>query len=338
MERDRDLTPGSGSTADTELQFRAMVDFLPQLVWLTDQHGGTIWYNRRWHDFTGASLAEMGGWGWTTVVHPDHRQRVTEGFRRAWEAGANWEDTYPLRRYDGEYRWFLSRAAPYRNPDGRLVRWFGTNTDITERVEAERMQELLAQEISHRVKNNLALISSLLMMQAREVEGEAREAIREAALGVSTVAQLHDLFWRNRAAEKVDLSQLVGELCHGLRETWPVHPLTCCAEPIEVHANKAIPLGLILNELVTNAFKHAYGDEERGEVRVSLVATPFGRLRLEVRDFGRGLPAEFGSTEARDSLGMRVLAALARQLKGSLSHEPFARGTCFVLEAPIGAS
>lgn len=328
---------GSGAPADTERQFRAMADFLPQLVWLTDQHGGTIWYNRAWHAFTGASLEEMEGWGWASVVHPDHRRRVTEGFLRAWDAGADWEDTYPIRRFDGEYRWFLSRAAPYRNAEGQLVRWFGSNTDITERIEAERLQELLTQEISHRVKNNLALIASLLTMQAREVEGEARDAIREAALGVSTVAQLHDLFWRSRTADSIDLSQLVGELCRGLRETWPVHPLTCQAEPIEVHPNKAIPLGLILNELVTNAFKHAYGDEEHGEVRVSLVAAPAGRLRLTVRDFGRGLPADFDLAGVQGSLGMRVLAALTRQLKARLTIEKVASGTCFVLEAPAAA-
>jgi PAS domain S-box-containing protein len=335
MEQDRSLSSAAG-VPEAELQFRAMADLLPQLVWLTDRHGGTIWYNRRWHEFTGATLEEMEGWGWTTAVHPDHAARVTEGFRRAWDAGADWEDTYPLRRFDGEYRWFLSRAAPLRNAEGRLIRWFGTNTDITDRIEAERLQELLTQEISHRVKNNLALISSLLTMQAREVEGQAREAIREAALRVSTVAQLYDLFWRS-TAESIDLSQLVGELCHGLQETWPVHPLRCEAEPIEVHPNKAIPLALIVNELVTNAFKHAYGDTEEGEVRVSLKTTPSGELRLEVRDFGRGLPQDFDLAEAQDSLGMRVLTALARQLKGSLHIERVAPGACFVLQAPSDA-
>lgn len=333
-EQDSSLTFAAVPEGDPELQFRAMADFMPHLVWFTDQHGGTIWYNRRWYEFTGSDPEQMAGWGWAKAVHPDHADRVVEGFRRAWEAGADWEDTYPLRRHDGEYHWFLSRAASFRNSAGQLVRWFGTNTDINDRMEAERLQKLLTQEVSHRVKNNLALVSSLLNMQAREVEGEAREAIREAALRVSTVGQLHDLFWRNSTARTIDLALLVGELCRGLQDTWPVHRLTCDAESIKVHVAKAIPIALILNELVTNAFKHGYPVEQPGEVRVTLTCTPSHEVRLEVRDFGRGLPESFDLKDAQNSLGMKVIAALARQLKGILQIENAGPGACFLLTAP----
>lgn len=319
---------------DAEIQFRAMADFMPHLVWFTDQHGGTIWYNRRWYEFTGSTADEVEGWGWTKAVHPDHAARVVEGFRRAWQAGADWEDTYPLRRYDGEYHWFLSRAAPLRNSAGKLVRWFGTNTDIDDRMEAERVQKLLTQEVSHRVKNNLALVASLLNMQAREVEGEARNAIREAALRVSTVGQLHDLFWRNSTARTLDLALMVGELCRGLQETWPVHRLTCKAEPIKVHVGKAIPIALVMNELVTNAFKHGYDADEAGEVHVDLTRTQSGDIHLEVRDFGRGLPETFDLSDAQSSLGMKVITTLARQLKGDLRVEKTSPGAGFVLTVP----
>lgn len=248
--------------------------------------------------------------------------------------GPDWEDTYPLRRHDGEYHWFLSRAAPFRNASGQLVRWFGTNTDINDRIEAERLQKLLTQEISHRVKNNLALVSSLLNMQASEVDGEARDAIREAALRVSTVGQLHDLLWRHSNARTIDLSLLVSELCRGLQETWPVHRLVCEAGPIKVSVSKAIAIALILNELVTNAFKHGYDVEQAGEVRVSLTRTPLRDIRLEVRDFGRGLPQGFDVTNAGNSLGMRVIGALARQLKGSVETSQPSSGACFILTVP----
>lgn len=319
---------------EVELQFRAMADLMPQLVWFTDRHGGTVWYNRRWYEFTGSTPEAMEGWGWTRAVHPDHAKRVAEGFRTAWESGADWEDTYPLRRHDGEYHWFLARAASVRNAAGELVRWFGTNTDIDDRMEAERLQKLLTQEISHRVKNNLALVSSLLNMQAREVEGQAREAIREAALRVSTVGQLHDLFWRHSAARTIDLSLLVSELCRGLQDTWPVHRLTCEAESIKVHVGKAIPIALILNELVTNAFKHGYEIEDAGEVRVRLTCTASHEIRLEVRDFGRGLPDGFDLKDVQTSLGMKVIAALARQLKGRLDVGNAGPGACFLLTLP----
>jgi PAS domain S-box-containing protein len=331
----KDHSPAlDAATEETELQFRAMADFMPHLVWLTDQHGSTLWYNRRWYEFTGSTPDKMEGWGWTKAVHPDHAERVEEEFRRAWEAGTAWEDTYPLRRHDGEYRWFLSRAAPFRNSAGKLIRWFGTNTDINDRVEAERLQELLTREISHRVKNNLALVASLLNMQAREVEGEARQAIREAALRVSTVGQLHDVFWRYSTARTIDVSLIVKELCRGLQDTSPLHQLTCETQSLDVPVPAAIPIALVLNELVTNAFKHAYDGDQAGEIRVRLDCTPSRHIRLEVRDFGRGLPAGFDLKHVESSLGMRVITALARQLKGKLEFAEASPGARFVLTAP----
>jgi PAS domain S-box-containing protein len=99
---------------------------------------------RRWFDYTGTTLEEMQGWGWTSVHHPDHVERVVTRIRHAWETGEPWEDTFPLRGKHGQYRWFLSRAVPIRAADGRIVRWFGTNTDITELRQAERSQQALA--------------------------------------------------------------------------------------------------------------------------------------------------------------------------------------------------
>lgn len=121
-----------------EEQFRALAESIPQLAWMADASGSIYWYNRRWYDFTGTTLEQMRGWGWKAVHHPDHVDRVVERIQRSWDTGEPWEDTFPLRGRDGQYRWFLSRAEPIRDADGQVARWFGTNTDITERLEAER--------------------------------------------------------------------------------------------------------------------------------------------------------------------------------------------------------
>lgn len=121
-----------------EEQFRALAESIPQLAWMADASGSIYWYNRRWYDFTGTTIEQMRGWGWKAVHHPDHVDRVVERIQHSWDRGEPWEDTFPLRGRDGQYRWFLSRAEPIRDTDGRVVRWFGTNTDITERLEAER--------------------------------------------------------------------------------------------------------------------------------------------------------------------------------------------------------
>ncbi|MBE7197084.1 MAG: response regulator [Parafilimonas terrae] len=122
-----------GGDAVTDDDFRNLADALPQLAWIARADGHIIWYNARWYDFTGTTLEEMQGWGWRRIHHPDHIAAVEVRYRLAIEAGVPWEDTFPLLGADGEYRWFLSQAMPHRAPDGTILRWYGTNTDITRR-------------------------------------------------------------------------------------------------------------------------------------------------------------------------------------------------------------
>jgi PAS domain S-box-containing protein len=127
----------SAAAQPTEADFRNLADLIPQLAWIADGTGWVLWYNRRWYDYTGTTQQEMQARGWATVHHPDHLERVTAHVTRSFAAGEAWEDTFPLRRHDGGFRWFLSRALPLRDANGRIVRWFGTNTDVTEQLAAE---------------------------------------------------------------------------------------------------------------------------------------------------------------------------------------------------------
>jgi PAS domain S-box-containing protein len=122
----------------SERQFHTLADSIPQLAWTADANGWIYWYNRRWHDYTGTTIEDMEGSGWQKVHHPEHIERVVERISESFENGTPWEDTFPLRGADGSYRWFLSRALPIRNEAGEVVRWFGTNTDITKQIEAEK--------------------------------------------------------------------------------------------------------------------------------------------------------------------------------------------------------
>lgn len=132
---------------DSEERFRALADNIAQLAWMADGSGSIFWYNRRWFDYTGTTLGEMRGWGWQTVHHPDHVEDVTQKFRDHVLVGQPWEDTFPLRGKDGQYRWFLSRAFPTRNEAGSVVLWCGTNTDITGQIEAEAKQRRFFREV-----------------------------------------------------------------------------------------------------------------------------------------------------------------------------------------------
>jgi PAS domain S-box-containing protein len=120
-----------------ELEFRALADNIAQLAWMADETGFVFWYNKRWFEYTGTTPDQMQSAGWQEVHDPEHRPRVLASFQRAIERGEAWEDTFPLRGRDGSYRWFLSHASPIKDVTGRVIRWFGTHTDITEQRQVE---------------------------------------------------------------------------------------------------------------------------------------------------------------------------------------------------------
>ncbi|HUK00003.1 MAG TPA: PAS domain S-box protein [Stellaceae bacterium] len=144
-------------TADTPLserQFRDLADSMPQLAWMARADGWVFWFNKGWYEYTGASPAEMEGWGWQSVHDPATLPKVLERWRRSIATGERFEMVFPLRGADGRFRSFLTRITPVRDAEGRVIRWFGTNTDITGQREVEdtlrRVNELLEEEIAER--------------------------------------------------------------------------------------------------------------------------------------------------------------------------------------------
>ncbi len=129
---------------NAEHEVQAIANSIPQLAWTADATGYVSWYNRRWYDYTGTNFEEMAGWGWGSVIDPDHLVRVIGKYRECLESGENWEDVFPIRGADGKYRWFLSQATPIRDENGKIKRWFGANTDITTQKENEDARTRLA--------------------------------------------------------------------------------------------------------------------------------------------------------------------------------------------------
>src|SRR5581483_10183202 len=184
-ELERRVAERTEELRESEAQFRSLANSIPQLAWMANPDGSIFWYNQRWCDYTGTGVEETNGWGWRALQHPDHLQRVIEGIRRASSAGEPWEDTFPLRGQDGSYRWFLSRALPIRDASGLVVRWFGTNTDITDRkqaeealVKSERLAAMgrLAGIIAHEINNPLEAISNAfyLLREHPSLDEEAK--------------------------------------------------------------------------------------------------------------------------------------------------------------------
>jgi PAS domain S-box-containing protein len=147
--------------ATREREFRTLANSISQLAWMADEKGYIFWYNDRWYDYTGTTLEEMKGWGWQKVHHPDEVGRVVEHIKIAFATGEPWEDTFPLRSKTGEYRWFLSRALPIFDADGKVSRWFGTNTDITEQRELEKALRASQDELEQKITDRTAELSRI---------------------------------------------------------------------------------------------------------------------------------------------------------------------------------
>ncbi len=140
----RDITKYREATLkveESEHKFSTLADNIENLAWIADGNGWIYWYNKRWFDYTGTTLEEMQGWGWQKVHHPDHVQRVLGLIKELWHKNEPFELIFPLRRYDGVYRWFLTRGRPTADENGNVIQWFGTNTDITEQKETQSLLE-----------------------------------------------------------------------------------------------------------------------------------------------------------------------------------------------------
>lgn len=284
---------------DTEVRFRILADNISQLAWIAGPDGGLTWYNQRWYDYTGTDFAEMAGWGWQKVHHPDHVHRVTERFSAAIASGSEWEDTFPLRRADGQYRWFLSRAKAIRNRNGAIDAWFGTNTDITELLEKEEQIRVLMMEVNHRSKNMLAVVQAL----ARRSAQHDPEFLQRFEKRIGSLAANQDLLIR-RGWQEIPVEELVeAQLAFLGRESRD--QVSLAGADFELSPRCAEIIGMALHELATNALKYGALSVRDGSVTISWSETTAGRFAVEwtERNGPAVLPPErpgFGSTLVRE--------------------------------------
>ncbi len=159
----------------SEKQFRIFADSIHSLAWSGNSEGWLYWYNQRWFDYTGTTLEEMQGWGWRKVQHPDHIERVETFVREAWKKAEAWELTFPLRRHDGKYRWFLTRAFPVKNAKGDVERWIGTNTDITDQKDFSEKLEAKVKERTVELEKRKTLVEAILETSKEYIAVYARD-------------------------------------------------------------------------------------------------------------------------------------------------------------------
>lgn len=204
--------------------------------------------------------------------------------------------------------------------------------------EARDRAELSLREVNHRVANSLALVATLARMQAMSLaDPAARQALREMEARVIAIAGVHRRLYTSNDVRVVQideyLASLVEDLQTAMRAEGREHTIRLAAEPIRLATDKAVSLGVIVTELVTNAYKYAYPEGVRGEIRVLLKAAGEGQAALIVEDDGIGMPA--GESPQGTGLGTRVVGAMAKNLGATLDLDPMPRGTRLRLTFPL---
>ena len=242
---------------------------------------------------------------------------------------------YVLKTPDVDYFDLLGQAIDQALETVRLRREHARAEEELRHTN-ERLHSLL-QEVNHRVANSLQLVSSFVSMQARELsDSAARSALQDTERRVAAIAQVHKRLYTADSVEHVEMGAYLKALLDELGETWstPVSPrkITLTAEPLHLATDKAVALGIIVNELVTNACKYAYEPRQAGEIRVSLRADAPRKFSLIVEDDGCG-PPEIGLAQGT-GLGSKLIGAMAASLKATISYEDAAPGLRAILTSP----
>ena len=276
------------------------------------------------------------------MIHPDDKPSANEAIDRHLENGEPYRVELRLRHKDGSYRWIVTRGEAVRDENGRPMRMVGAITDITARKRAEEQiknslqeKETLLKEIHHRVKNNLQIISSLLYLQSSALgDPVARQALRESQDRVRSMGLVHEQLYRSSNFSAVDFGEHLKELTANIAGSYgamnPRVRVETELESVAVDLDLAIPVSLIFNEILTNAFKHAFPRERAGKIDVAFHRDGSDNLVLRVSDDGVGLPENL-NWETAPSLGLKIVRNLTEQIHGELHAQSAAGVTTFQL-------
>jgi two-component system, sensor histidine kinase PdtaS len=311
---------------EDELGFQGIADWAPNLMWRADETRARDWVNRAWLEFTGRALEEELGFGWTDALHPDDRDGCLEAYGKAFARGEPFSLTYRLRRADGSFRWILDNARPFKNEAGRLCGCLGASTDVDdmmrvsealsqavqERAEAVAQRDHLLREVQHRVRNNLQLILSIIDMQAR-AEPASRAALGVVAGRVRSISKAQALLLDPTGNAEINLVEYVPALTIGVGGPDRAITFTGPREPVLMPIGQAVPLGLMINEILSTLMSESHDGlhimvfREAGETRIEIEMHGDGVLAHPSSKLVQRLSAQVGARVEQASEDPRKL-------------------------------
>jgi PAS domain S-box-containing protein len=333
-----DLRRALGRQRQSEAQFRAIADSMPQMVWPTLPDGFHDYYNARWYEYTGMPAGSTDGEGWNGMFHPDDQGRAFRLWRECLESGEPYEIEYRLRRHDGVYRWTLGRARPIRDEAGEITRWFGTCTDIDDLKRSDQAKELLSQELSHRIKNIFAVVSALIALSARK-HPEAKAFATAVRTRINALARAHEFVRPHTETSQptvgsMTLHAFLADLFKAYSDIEGAPRIILSGDDATFDDQAATSVALLFHELATNASKYGALSVEGG--RVTLETRRAGeRFVLTWTETGgpliHGPPAHTGFGSSLASLSVEG------QLGGRLERNWLPQGLRVIADLPATA-
>jgi PAS domain S-box-containing protein len=315
---------------DSERAHRDLYTHTPMMMHSIDRLGRIVAVSDSWLEGLGYTREEVLGRKSVEFLTPESRRKaIEEVLPRYFATGICRDVAYQFVRKNGELVDVLLSAVAERDASGVVQRSLAVLVDVTEKKRAEerlvaslREKDVLIREIHHRVKNNLQIISSLLNLQRHAIADPAlREVFRDSYDRVRAMALIHEQLYRTEDLGRIDVRAYVQGLAANLVRSHGVDPnriaVDVQVDDVALGIDTAIPCGLLVNELVANALKHAFVGRDRGRLGVGLRTGPDGTLLLRVADDGVGIPAHVDPLRAR-SLGLQLVSSLAAQLGGSV--------------------
>ncbi len=325
-------------------QYRVVTEALNDAVFTLDAEGRFAFGNAAGERLTGYRLEELLGRSFMDLVAPEDLPALVDRFRRAL-AG---ETISPhvraeMIRKDGS-RVPIELSMANLDLDGRIIGRVGVARDISDRRQADEQiraslqeKEVLLKEIHHRVKNNLQIISSLLNLQAKYIsDPQALQMFIDSQNRVKSMALIHEILFQSRDIAKIDFIEYIKTISVQLFRSYGAYSreigLEINVKDILLDMDTAIPCGLIVTELVSNSLKYAFVDGREGAIYIELSSDQIGTLTLTVSDNGIGLPKHI-DLQSMDSLGLKLVVALANQLAGTVELDR-SDGTTFKITFP----